>query len=85
MWLTDRTLLQMYVTFCEYLVFREFRRCLHITLAKYLEQEHVAVFVFFFVVFYPHAANRSQSGGTSLIAILSFMICLLSGLPSRRI
>ena len=30
------------VTVCEYLVFREFRRYLYITLAKYLEQEGIA-------------------------------------------
>ena len=30
------------VTVCEYLVFREFRRNLYITLAKYLEQEGIA-------------------------------------------
>ena len=35
--LTDRTFLQTHVTVCEYLVFHEFRRTLHITLAKYLE------------------------------------------------
>ena len=42
MWLTDRVLLQTYVTFCEYLVFHEFRRNLYITLAKYPEQEGIA-------------------------------------------
>ena len=30
--------LQTHITFCEYLVFHEFRRNLYITLAKYLEQ-----------------------------------------------
>ena len=29
----------MHATFCEYLVFREFRQSLYITLAKYLEDE----------------------------------------------
>ena len=43
--LTDKIFLQTHVTFCEYLVFREFRRNLYITLAKYLEQEGVYVSV----------------------------------------
>ena len=42
MCLTDRILLQMHVTFCQYLVFHEFRRNLYIPLAKYLEQEGIA-------------------------------------------
>ena len=42
MCLTDRLFLQMHATFCEYLVFHEFRRNLYITLAKYLEQEGIA-------------------------------------------
>ena len=37
----------MHVTFCEYFVFHEFRRNLHITLAKYLEQEGIADLLFF--------------------------------------
>ena len=41
MCLTDKIFLQ-HVTFCEYLVFHEFRRNLYITLAKYLEQEGIA-------------------------------------------
>ena len=41
-YLTDRIFLQTHVTFCEYLVFHEFRRKLYITLAKYLEQEGIA-------------------------------------------
>ena len=42
MCLTDMIFLQMHVTFCENLVFHEFRRNLYITLAKYLEQEGIA-------------------------------------------
>ena len=42
MCLTEKILLQMHVTFCEYLVFHEFKRNLYITLAKYLEQEGIA-------------------------------------------
>ena len=34
--------LQTHVSYCEYLVFREFKRNLYITLAKYLEQEGIA-------------------------------------------
>ena len=37
MCLTDKIFLQTHVTFCEYLVFHEFKRNLYITLAKYLE------------------------------------------------
>ena len=40
MWLTDRTLLQTHVTFLE------FRWNLHITLAKYFEQEDIADLLF---------------------------------------
>ena len=40
--LTERLFLQMPATFCEYLVFHEFRRNLYTTLAKYLEQEGIA-------------------------------------------
>ena len=42
MCLKDSIFLQTHVTFCEYLVFHEFRRNLYITLAKYLEQECIA-------------------------------------------
>ena len=35
--------LQTHVTFCEYLVFHEFKRNLYITLAKYLEQEGIYI------------------------------------------
>ena len=42
MCLTDKIFLQTHVTFCEYLVFHEFKRNLYITLAKYLEQESIA-------------------------------------------
>ena len=41
-YLTDRIFSSTHVTFCEYLVFHEFRRNLYITLAKYLEQEGIA-------------------------------------------
>ena len=41
-YLSDRIFLPTHVTFCEYLVFYEFRRNLYITLAKYLEQEGIA-------------------------------------------
>ena len=40
MCLTDKIFLQTHVTFCEYLVFHEFKRNLYIT--KYLEQEGIA-------------------------------------------
>ena len=46
MCLTDKIVLQTHVTFCEYLVFHEFKRNLHITLAKYLEQEGIANLLF---------------------------------------
>ena len=46
MCLTDKIFLQTRVTLCEYLVFQEFRRNLHITLAKYLEQEGIADLLF---------------------------------------
>ena len=36
----------MHVTFCEYLVFHEFKCNLYITLAKYLEQEGIANLLF---------------------------------------
>ena len=36
----------MHVTFCECLVFYEFRRNLYITVAKYLEQEGIADLLF---------------------------------------
>ena len=47
LWLIDRTFLQLHVTFCEYLVFHEFRRNLYITLAKYLEQEGITGLLYF--------------------------------------
>ena len=47
MCLTDMTFLQTHVTFCEYLVFHEFKRNLYVTLAKYLEQEAIAGLLFF--------------------------------------
>ena len=46
MCLTDKMFLQTHVTFCEYLVFHEFKRNLYITLAKYLEQEGIANLLF---------------------------------------
>ena len=54
MCLTDRIFLQMHVTFCEYLVFHEFKHNLYITLAKYLEQEGIANLLFsvFYVQLY---------------------------------
>ena len=44
--LTDKIFLQIHVTFCEYLVFHEFKRNLYITLDKYLEQEGIANLLF---------------------------------------
>ena len=52
MCLTDKIFLQTHVTFCEYLVFHEFKRNLYITLAKYLEQEGIADLLFFPVCLY---------------------------------
>ena len=46
MCLTDKIFLQTHVTFCEYLVFHEFKCNLYITLAKYLEQEGIAHLLF---------------------------------------
>ena len=46
MCLTDKIFLQTHVTFCEYLVFHEFKRNLYITLAKYLEQDGIANLLF---------------------------------------
>ena len=46
MCLTEKIFLPAHVTFCEYLVFREFKRNLYITLAKYLEQEGIANLLF---------------------------------------
>ena len=51
MCLTDKIFLQTHVTFCEYLVFHEFKRNLYITLAKYLEQEGIADLLSFFNLF----------------------------------
>ena len=51
MCLTDKVFLQTRVTFCEYLVFHEFKRNLYIALAKYLEQEGIAIiFIFIFSI-----------------------------------
>ena len=47
MYLTDIIFLQTHATFCEYLVFHEFRRNFYITLAKYLEQDGIADLLFF--------------------------------------
>ena len=52
MCLTDKIFLQTHVTFCEYLVFHEFKSNLYITLAKYLEQEGIADFLFFNLFIY---------------------------------
>ena len=46
MCLTDKIFLQTHVTFCEYLVFHEFKPNLYTTLAKYLEQERIADLLF---------------------------------------
>ena len=46
MCLTDNIFLLAHVTFCEYLVFHEFKRNLYITLAKYQEQEGIADLLF---------------------------------------
>ena len=46
MCLTDKIFLQTHVTFCEYLVFHEFKRNLYITLAEFLEQEGIANLLF---------------------------------------
>ena len=54
MCLTDKIFLQTHVTFCEYLLFHEFKRNLYITLAKYLEQEGTTYFfqfVYIYIVF----------------------------------
>ena len=52
MCLTDKIFLQTHITFCEYLVFHEFKRNLYITLAKYLEQEGIADLLSFFQFVY---------------------------------
>ena len=56
MYLTDKIFLQMYVTFCEYLVFHEFRRNLYITLAKYIEEGIADFFDFFFKFVYTQSS-----------------------------
>ena len=48
----NRYFLQTHVTFCEYLEFREFRRKLYITLAKYLEQDGIANLLLFSICLY---------------------------------
>ena len=48
MCLTDKIFLQTHVTFCEYLVFHEFRRKVYIALAKYLEQKVSQFFQFIY-------------------------------------
>ena len=50
--LTGKIFLQTHVTFCDYLVFHEFKRNLYITLAKYLEQEGIANLLFFNLFIY---------------------------------
>ena len=52
MCLTDKIFLQTHVTFCEYLVFHEFKRNLYITIDKYLEQEDIAILLFFNLFIY---------------------------------
>ena len=49
MCLTEKIFLQTHVTFCEYLVFHEFKCNLYITLAKYLEQEGIADLLFIYI------------------------------------
>ena len=46
MYLADKIFLQTHFTFCENLVFHEFKRNLYITLAKYLEREGIADLLF---------------------------------------
>ena len=46
MCLTGKMFLKTHVTFCEYLVFHEFKRNLYIALDKYLEQEGIANLLF---------------------------------------
>ena len=53
----------MHVTFCEYLVFHEFRRNLYITLAKYLEQEVLQIY--FFRVLYTSSLHFRKSEAVS--------------------
>ena len=61
MCLTDKISLQTHVTFCEYLVFHEFRSNLYITLAKYLEQEGISDLLFLTMPAYCVAANCNNS------------------------
>ena len=81
MWLTDRTFLQTHVTFCEYLVFHEFRRNLYITLAKYLEQEGIADLIFNFnfvkIFFYTQSSQiLKQSHETRVVGYcMIFQTC----------
>ena len=53
MWLTDRTFLQIHVTFCEYFRFREFRRtCILLLLSTLNKKVRNTDFLFFFQVKY---------------------------------
>ena len=75
MCLTYKIFLQTHVTFCEYLVFHEFKRNLYITLAKYLEQEGIANLLFFNLFIYslymlecPFTTELFQKNGYDLNA-----------------
>ena len=63
MCLTDKTFLQTHVTFCEYLVFHEFKRNLYITLAKYLEQEGIANLLFSICLYTVFLKDKSKVRG----------------------
>ena len=54
MCLTGKIFLQTHVTFCEYLVFHEFKRNLYITLAEFLEQEGIANLLFSICLYIHH-------------------------------
>ena len=65
MCLTDKIFLQTHVTFCDYLVFHEFKRNLYITLAKYLEQEGIAVLPFSICLYTVFLSNELISSDES--------------------
>ena len=54
------------MTFCEYVVFREFRRNLYIILAKYLQQEGITYLLFFKFLCTNLKQNEAQSGRAAL-------------------
>ena len=81
--LTDTVFLQTHVTFCEYLVFHEFRRNLYITLAKYLEQDGIAHLLFSICLYTFFNTQRSFYLGkifsiftSELYAILMALNCI---------